>query len=304
MRYHVTMLADFEFDNMDDFPVQPRNVRSAIDRVTMNRDGQFLAESVSVLGGSEPIKGHTAEFQLILPYSGMFEWDIGKGAVILDANQAMLAAGGQDFEERQPAVRLRHSAFVITPTCQILDEIFAWARRNSALPPTDVALPVSPKLRLLVQNWIRALQICDVDSMALDELGIASFQEAFHLSSTPNQACPRVVRLAKQLVHDRLFDHLSLQSLADAIDVSPVYLTQCFSRAEGKPLYRYVLHLRLAHAMLELPNCEDITVLALDLGFSSHSHFSTAFKAFAGMSPSAFRESFGRRGASHRYGHA
>ena len=47
----------------------------------------------------------------------------------------------------------------------------------------------------------------------------------------------------------------------------------------------------------------DITTLALDLGFSSHSHFTTAFKAFARQTPSAFRSTFRSRsyGAIRRF---
>lgn len=268
--------------------------RPSVDRVTILDSGQFLSESLAVLGGTEDISGHTAEYQLILPYSGMFEWDIGEGGVLLDANQAMLAEGGRDFVERQPADRLRHSAFVITPSMSIRDEIFAWARRLGQLPPSDTALPVTRSLRLLVQSWLHQLRTGEASDLELDELGIASFREAFSLAPAPSQGCSRVARRAKVIVQENLFEPLSLQMIADAIDVSPVYLTQCFSKVEGKPLYRYVLHLRLAQAMIDLPHCDDITALALDLGFSSHSHFSTAFKAFSGVSPSTFREQYGR----------
>jgi AraC family transcriptional regulator len=69
-----------------------------------------------------------------------------------------------------------------------------------------------------------------------------------------------------------------------------VYLTQVFQQVEGLPLYRYQLRLRLARALHLLPSYEDLTALSLDLGFSSHSHFSAAFKAAYGRSPSEFRE--------------
>ena len=40
---------------------------------------------------------------------------------------------------------------------------------------------------------------------------------------------------------------------------------------------------------------EDLTTLGLDLGFSSHSHFSAAFQQAYGRSPSEFRQSALRR---------
>jgi AraC-like DNA-binding protein len=64
-----------------------------------------------------------------------------------------------------------------------------------------------------------------------------------------------------------------------------------FRKVEGMPLYRYQLRLRLARALDLLPGYEDLTQLGLDLGFSSHSHFSAAFREAYGRSPSEFRRS-------------
>jgi AraC-like DNA-binding protein len=79
--------------------------------------------------------------------------------------------------------------------------------------------------------------------------------------------------------------------------VSPVYLTQLFHRLEGVPLYRYQLRLRLACALDRLAHADDLTALALDLGFTSHSHFSAAFRQTYGVSPSTFRRAARPRSA-------
>jgi AraC-like DNA-binding protein len=74
-----------------------------------------------------------------------------------------------------------------------------------------------------------------------------------------------------------------------------VYLTQSFQMVEGMPLYRYQLRLRLARALDQLSEVEDLTTLGLSLGFSSHSHFSAAFQQVYGRSPSEFRQTALRR---------
>ena len=57
------------------------------------------------------------------------------------------------------------------------------------------------------------------------------------------------------------------------------------------PLRRVVRH--ASHARTDSDNLlvryDDLTALSLDLGFSSHSHFSAAFREAYGRSPSAFR---------------
>ena len=83
----------------------------------------------------------------------------------------------------------------------------------------------------------------------------------------------------------------TLAEIAAEVGGSPVYLTQVFQQVEGLPLYRYQLRLRLARALDLLAQYDDLTALGLDLGFSSHSHFSAAFRETYGRSPSEFRQS-------------
>ena len=68
-----------------------------------------------------------------------------------------------------------------------------------------------------------------------------------------------------------------------------------FQQVEGLPLYRYQLRMRLARALDLLGQYDDLTTLGLDLGFSSHSHFTSAFTQAYGRSPSEFRQAALRR---------
>ncbi len=55
-------------------------------------------------------------------------------------------------------------------------------------------------------------------------------------------------------------------------------------------MYRYQLRLRLARALDLLRDYEDLAALGMDLGFSSHSHFTAAFQKMYGRTPSEFRQ--------------
>ena len=87
----------------------------------------------------------------------------------------------------------------------------------------------------------------------------------------------------------------TLAEIAAEVGGSPVYLTQVFKQVEGLPLYRYQLRLRLARALDLIAQYDDLTALGLDLGFSSHSHFSASFREAYGRSPSEFRQTALRR---------
>jgi AraC-like DNA-binding protein len=51
------------------------------------------------------------------------------------------------------------------------------------------------------------------------------------------------------------------------------------------------MRLRLTRALDLLARCDDLTRLSLDLGFSSHSHFTSAFRRAYGCTPAYFRRS-------------
>lgn len=78
-----------------------------------------------------------------------------------------------------------------------------------------------------------------------------------------------------------------LSALAGRLACSPYHLSRVFHRATGRTLFAYREQLRLRQAWIELPRRRgDLTGLALDLGYSSHSHFTAAFGRAFGLPPS------------------
>jgi AraC-like DNA-binding protein len=101
----------------------------------------------------------------------------------------------------------------------------------------------------------------------------------------------RLADRVKILLASDLSRRWTLADIAAEIRGSPVYLTQVFQQVEGIPLYRYHLRLRLARALDLIVRSDDLSALAADLGFSSHSHFAAAFRQAYGRTPTAFRQS-------------
>jgi AraC family transcriptional regulator len=93
---------------------------------------------------------------------------------------------------------------------------------------------------------------------------------------------------AQILIAARYTERLTLADLGAALDVSPYALCRAFRAATGTSLHRHLTELRLSVAIEEIDGWADrLTSLALDLGFSSHSHFTQAFREFYGRPPSA-----------------
>lgn len=93
----------------------------------------------------------------------------------------------------------------------------------------------------------------------------------------------RLVDRVKLLLASDLHRRWTLVEIAAAIGGSGVCLTQAFQQVEGLPLYRHQLRLRLAGALDLIARCTDMSALALEFGFSSHSHFAAAFRQTYGM---------------------
>jgi len=95
---------------------------------------------------------------------------------------------------------------------------------------------------------------------------------------------------AKQWVAPRVAERLTLTRIAAALGVSVFHLCRSFRRATGLTLnaYRDQVRLRVALERLE-QGTRDLTCLALDLGYSSHSHFTAAFRRSFGRPPSQAR---------------
>jgi AraC family transcriptional regulator len=105
---------------------------------------------------------------------------------------------------------------------------------------------------------------------------------------------PRAADLAdavKQWVAPRAAERLTLTRIATALDVSVFHLCRSFRRATGLTLHAYRDEVRLRVALERLEQGErDLTCLALDLGYSSHSHFTAAFRRSFGKPPSEARK--------------
>lgn len=89
----------------------------------------------------------------------------------------------------------------------------------------------------------------------------------------------------------------SLEHLADQIGYSMYYMCRAFRATTGTTIHEYRRQLRLRRALeLVVDSGNDLSSVAHDLGYSSHSHFTECFRKVFGVTPSTFRA----RGSSRR----
>ena len=86
----------------------------------------------------------------------------------------------------------------------------------------------------------------------------------------------------------------TLSDLAETLGVSTSHLSHVFRAEVGLSPHQYLLQIRLALALEQLSGgATDLSRLAVDLGFATHSHFSAAFRHRFGMPPRCARKLLG-----------
>lgn len=86
-------------------------------------------------------------------------------------------------------------------------------------------------------------------------------------------------------------DAWTLDRLVDRVAVSPGHLCRVFKEDTGSTIHRYLSELRLREALASVMDGErNLSALAQRLGYSSHSHFTEAFRRSFGRSPRHLRD--------------
>ena len=94
-----------------------------------------------------------------------------------------------------------------------------------------------------------------------------------------------------ELIGSRWWDSgFSLQSAAEAVALSPQYLSRLFRRETGNTFGSFLAKKRITEAMRMLQNSRlKMYEIAEKTGYTSQHYFSSAFKKELGISPAEYR---------------
>ena len=95
-------------------------------------------------------------------------------------------------------------------------------------------------------------------------------------------------------IEEHLRDDISIRALAVIIRLSPYHFAHAFKQSFGEPPHRYVTSRRMLRAKSLLAgDTMSVTEIGRALGFVETSSFTTAFRRFAGITPSSYRRQLG-----------
>lgn len=231
---------------------------------------------------------------LVFPYRGVYVRHRGCDNAVAEANQVLFFNAAEGYRVSHP-IGGGDASLVVAVEESLLRELTpkSQAHDGAALTFRRQQLRIDARAQALVALLRHSLahdaaETLEAETLALTLVRRAVGERTAHAAGA-SAGRRKLVDRAKLVLSSDLARRWTLADIAAEVGVSPVYLTQVFQQVEGMPLYRYQLNLRLARALDRVAGCEDLAALGTDLGFSSHSHFSAAFRRTYGRTPTEFQ---------------
>jgi AraC-like DNA-binding protein len=251
---------------------------------------------------------------IVLMRHGAFCMHFGRRTHTIDTNQVVFFTRGSTYRVSHPAdCGDRGTIFTVAPDV-LIDRLREFDSRIDGRATGTIPFVTGPcdtdvfwRHRELVQR-LKTGTATPLDPVWTDATALRLVDDvlkvAFRRTAVPRR-CRRETTHAnhadraeavKSLMAKRFCERVTLDEIARAVHVSPFHLARIFQKHAGMPLHRYLNRLRLRASLEKLVDGrEDLTNLALTLGFSSHSHFTGAFRREFGRAPSSIRKDV-RRG--------
>lgn len=131
----------------------------------------------------------------------------------------------------------------------------------------------------------------EVSSLVIEGLVLEMIGEVSrYVNRSTTRKPPRWVEQARELLHARFSEHLTLTDIARTIGIHPVHLGSTFRRHYRCTPGEYVRRLRIEFVCREMATSNiTLTDVALLAGFSDQSHLTRTFKRQTGMTPAQYR---------------
>jgi AraC-like DNA-binding protein len=164
-------------------------------------------------------------------------------------------------------------------------------------PATSALVPMRSRLRVFsLARRLREGRV--VEPLVFEEAALQLLEDVLtpherlrrptRRSSTEDWHRDLVERVKAILVQD-MAEPLRLDQVARRAGASPFHLARLFREQTGIPIHEYLTRLRLLSSLPRVMEPAELTRAALDLGFSSHSHMTAAFRRRFGVTPSQAR---------------
>jgi len=247
--------------------------------------------------------GKFGRYSLAFPRRALWIQPEHHAAFVADATKITLYGPDDAFERRPIDPAGGHAEWITFSQAVVQDVVASLGLRLGDRAERLVPRPyVSAMPSVFIAHRCLHDQVRDgaLDAFGVEEAGVTLLAHTLAALSDaePRRQSLRVGDRQHRLVQDtcaylnRTYKTgETLSMVASAAGTSVFHLCRLFRRCTGKTLHQYRCDLRLRDAVSALDRDEvDVLTVALDAGYSGHSHFTAAFRRAFDMTPSMFRE--------------
>jgi AraC-like DNA-binding protein len=256
---------------------------------------------------TKSVDEHSNINSIVLMRHGAFSRHFGKKQFTSDVNQTTFFAKDSVYQVSHPIDHGdRGTAFTIAPSIltDIVRELDPTIDERPEDPFPFASGPCSTEIFWRHRDYVRKLENASVEPLEplwADVTGlqlVADVLEAAFIQHgkrpqrrrTTNADHLERTEAAKNYLAANLAENVRLEDVAAAVNASPFNFSRIFQQQTGSPVHRYLTLLRLRASLEKIADANSYhTDIALELGFSSHSHFTDVFKREFGKTPSEIR---------------
>lgn len=246
--------------------------------------------------------------RIVLMRYGAFSKHFKKRQVTADVNHAVFFSKNSVYRVSHPTdCGDRGTTFVVSQSIlnDIVRELDPEIDERPDHPFPFVTGPCKPPIFWRHREFVRRLEAATTEPLEplwADVTGLQLVVDVLEDAFERNGAKPRRrastnadhtarTEAAKTYLASRMSEAVTLDDVGTAVNASPFNFARIFQQQTGLPIHRYLTLLRLRAALEAVADPRtDLTKIALDLGFSSHSHFTDVFRREFGETPSAIRQ--------------
>ena len=101
-----------------------------------------------------------------------------------------------------------------------------------------------------------------------------------------------IINEIRKYISAHFSEDITLSSVAQAVHLSPYYVSKMFKKVTGEKFIDYLTSVRMEKAMELLSSCDSrIYEVAERVGYKSTKHFSQVFRTYTGKTPFEYKKS-------------
>jgi AraC-like DNA-binding protein len=251
-------------------------------------------------GGCAPIEWPETH-GIVFAETGVFMKHLGRNtAVVADRGHAVFFTTNRPYRVSHPLPGGDDCLVLELAPTALADALHAVDPESAERPEAPFrrpAVPLPPRVvarrRLLHHRIVRGVATpleVEEGAAALLRASVRASVEHVGVHSRDSARRGGIAESAQLIIASQVTTRWTLRTLAQLVGCSPFHLAHVFREVVGVSISQYQRRVRLGAALDELVDTDrGLSAIALDAGFTHHSHFSASFRRAFGMTPSALR---------------